>query len=82
MRVAYGGQEVLTFNDYIDLGTGKTLHAEPGGVYDIIPAAGRLVDEVPAQWFTPPNGSPSPGRRQSRMPSPNPARRLSLAPEG
>ena len=55
MRVAYGGQEALTFMDYIDTATGRTLHAEPGGVYDIIPA-GRPVDEYPAPWFTPVEG--------------------------
>jgi hypothetical protein len=60
VRAAYAGQETLTFNDYIDLGTGKTLHAEPGGVYDITPASGRLVDEVPAQWFTAIEGEPAP----------------------
>ena len=57
MRVAYGGQETLTFMDYIDLGTGRTLRAEPGGVYDITPA-GRPVDEYPAHWFTPVEGEP------------------------
>lgn len=51
MRVAYGGQEAMTFMDYIDTATGRTLHAEPGGVYDITPA-GRPVDEYPANWFT------------------------------
>ena len=59
MRVAYGGQEALTFMDYIDTATGRTLHAEPGGVYDIIPA-GRPVDEYPANWFTPVEGEPGP----------------------
>ena len=52
MRVAYGGQEALTFMDYTDTETGRTLHAEPGGVYDITPVSGRPVDEVPAPWFT------------------------------
>ena len=52
MRVSYNGQETLTFGDYIDLGTGKTLLAGPGGVYDITPASGRLVDDVPVPWFT------------------------------
>ena len=59
MRVAFGGQEALTFMDYIDTATGRTLHAEPGGVYDIIPA-GRPVDEDPAGWFTPVEGEPAP----------------------
>ena len=51
MRVAYAGHEALTFSDYIDLETGRTLHAEPGGVYDIAPASGRVVPEVPEPWF-------------------------------
>ena len=52
MRVAYGGQEALTFMDYRDTETGRTLYAVPGGVYDIEPVSGRPVDEVPAPWFT------------------------------
>ncbi len=53
MRAAYTGHEALTFSDYLDLETGKTLHAEPGRTYDIAPASGRSADEVPLQWFTP-----------------------------
>ncbi len=53
MLAAYTGHEALTFSDYLDLETGKTLHAEPGRTYDIAPASGRLADEVPLQWFTP-----------------------------
>ena len=53
MRVAYNGHEALTFTDYLDLGTGRTLHAEPGGTYDIAPASGHVVPEVPEPWFTP-----------------------------
>jgi hypothetical protein len=53
VRVAYAGIETLTFNQYIDLDTGKTLTAEPGRVYDIAPASGRVVPEVPEPWFTP-----------------------------
>jgi hypothetical protein len=52
MRAVYGGHEALTFSDYIDLDTGKTLAAEPGGVYDIAPASGRLVPDIPEPWFT------------------------------
>ena len=52
MRAAYTGTEALTFSQYIDLDTGKTLTAEPGGVYDIAPASGHVVDDVPAPWFT------------------------------
>lgn len=50
---AYDGHEALTFPDYLDLGTGKTLHAEPGRTYDIAPASGRLVPDIPQGWFTP-----------------------------
>ena len=53
MRAVYTGHEALTFTDYLDLGTGKTLHAEPGRVYDIAPASGRAAEGVPAPWFIP-----------------------------
>ena len=52
MRAAYSGTETLTFSQYMDLGTGKTLTADPGGVYDIAPASGRVVPELPEPWFT------------------------------
>jgi hypothetical protein len=52
VKATYNGQEALTFNDFIDLDTGRTLFAEPGGVYDIAPASGRIVEDVPAPWFT------------------------------
>jgi hypothetical protein len=48
---AYTGQEALTFSQYIDTATGKTLHAVPGGVYDITPASGHEVPEIPVPWF-------------------------------
>jgi hypothetical protein len=48
----YLGHEALTFPDYLDLETGRTLTAEPGGTYDVAPASGRLVPDLPAQWFT------------------------------
>lgn len=50
---AYTGHEALTFQDYLDLGTGKTLAAEPGRTYDVAPASGRLVPDIPQGWFTP-----------------------------
>ena len=51
---AYTGHEPLTFPDYLDLDTGKTLHADPRPEpYDIAPASGRLVPDVPEAWFTP-----------------------------
>ena len=62
MRAAYTGHEALTFGDYIDLETGRTLRAEPGGVYDIMPASGRNVDGIPAPWFVP-AGPPKAAKR-------------------
>ncbi len=35
--VLYSGAENLTFPGYIDLVTGRTLAAEPGGTYDVMP---------------------------------------------
>lgn len=49
----YTGHEALTFPDYLDLGTGRTLTAVPGETYDIAPASGRLVPDIPQGWFTP-----------------------------
>ena len=51
MHAAYTGQEALTFSQYIDVETGKTLRAEPGGVYEVIPASGHVVPEIPVPWF-------------------------------
>ena len=50
---AFNGQEALVFGDYLDLGTGKTLRAVPGGLYDVAPASGRVVPEFPEPWFSP-----------------------------
>jgi len=55
VRAVYTGHEVLTFSDYLDLETGRTLTAEPGGTYDMTPASGRLVPDVPPGWFAPQN---------------------------
>ena len=60
MRVAYTGHEALTFQDYLDLETGRTLRAEPGQVYDIAPASGRTVPEVPHPWFIAIGWAPAP----------------------
>jgi hypothetical protein len=60
VRVAYTGHEALTFSDYLDLETGKTLHAEPGRSYDITPASGRVVPEVPEPWFAAVQDEPAP----------------------
>jgi hypothetical protein len=51
MRAVYTGHEALTFSDYLDLETGKTLYAEPGKVYDIGPASGHVVPGFPVPWF-------------------------------
>jgi len=37
MKVIYHGHEVMTYVNYIDAVTGKTLVCEPGRVYDILP---------------------------------------------
>jgi hypothetical protein len=37
----------MTFMDYLDLSSGRTLTAEPGGVYDVAPAGGRNVPDLP-----------------------------------
>lgn len=58
-RAAYTGHETLTFPDYTDMEAGKTLTAEPGGVYDVAPASGRLVPDIPLGWFTPLEGEPA-----------------------
>ena len=76
MRVAYLGHEALTFTDYIDLEAGKTLHAVPGGVYDIAPASGRNVLEVPEPWFVavdPPPAAEVWAAEPDVVPEPDPA---------
>ena len=62
MRAAYTGTEALTFSQYIDGETGKTLHAEPGRVYEVTPASGHVVPEIAAAWFVPvdENDQPAP----------------------
>ena len=53
MRAAFTGHGPLMFPDYVDLSTGRVLAVEPGGVYDVAPASGRTVPDVPAGWFAP-----------------------------
>ena len=60
VRAVYVGHEALTFNDYIDVETGRTLFAEPGHSYDIIPASGHLVPDFPAPWFVAAEWEPGP----------------------
>ena len=47
-RVRYTGVHAGTLMDYTDLETGRALTAVPGGVYDVAPASGRAVPEMPA----------------------------------
>ena len=63
MRAAYVHHEALTFSDYIDGETGKTLAAEPGGIYEVMPASGHVVPEIPLPWFVPVDDQdqPAPG---------------------
>jgi len=79
-RAAYTGHEVLTFTDYRDLESGKTLTAEPGGTYDVAPASGRVVPDLPEGWFTvlekgddgkkvPPNAEGAPGAAPETAPA-------------
>ena len=52
MKVTYTGHRTLWFPDYIDLGTGKILAAEPGGTYSIEPV-GYNAPDYPVDGFTP-----------------------------
>jgi len=56
MRVVYAHHEPLTFTDYLNLETGQTLHAVPGETYDIAPASGHVVPDLPEPWFVPAEG--------------------------
>lgn len=57
MLAFYTGHETLTFQDYLDTETGRTLTAEPREQpYDVAPASGRLVPDLPAGWFAPLEG--------------------------
>ena len=79
MRAVYTGHEALTFTDYLDLDTGKTLHAEPGRVYDITPASGRAAAEVPVPWFISLGEAWTPVALTEPEPEPQPE--LSLEPQ-
>lgn len=43
MAVQYLGHMTMTYMDYIDLATGKTLVAVPGQSYNIIPNGGHAA---------------------------------------
>jgi len=47
-RVRYTGVHPGTLMDYTDLDTGRAVQVVPGGVYDVAPASGRAVPDVPA----------------------------------
>ena len=47
-RVRYTGVHAGTLMDYTDLETGRAVEAVPGGVYDVAPASGRAVPDMPA----------------------------------
>lgn len=47
MRAAFTGSAPLTFMDYIDGETGRTLTAAPGGVYEVVPVGAHPLPEVP-----------------------------------
>jgi hypothetical protein len=52
VRAAFTGTHGLTFMDYIDGETGRTLTAEPGGVYEVVPGGARPLLDLPP-GFTP-----------------------------
>ena len=61
-RVRYTGPHPGTLGDYIDLGTGRALTVEPGKVYDVAPASGRAVPEVPGHCVAVGGGDRRPTR--------------------
>ena len=85
MRVAYVGHEALTFTDYIDLETGQTLRAEPGGATTSPPCPGgssprspgpgscrRRAVEPAALWPAEPDAIPEPETAPDPEPAPEP----------
>ena len=86
MRAIYTGHEALTFSDYTDLDTGRTLHAQPGRMYDVAPASGRVVPQFPEPWFTPAADTPPdpwpPAPEPEPEPEPEPAPEDEQDPEG
>jgi hypothetical protein len=43
----YYGHETMTYSQYIDTATGKTLVCAPGGTYSVIPAGGYTGSAMP-----------------------------------
>jgi len=66
VRAAYTGHETLTYGDYLDLDTGRTLTAEPGATYDVAPSGGRPVPALPP-GFTPAGKQESADEKLTRL---------------
>jgi hypothetical protein len=79
-RAVFTGNQSLSFQDYTDGETGRTLTAEPGVVYDVAPASGRAVPEVPAGWFVPLAGDGEPVTAPGPAPEPEPEPQPEPAP--
>jgi hypothetical protein len=65
VRLQYTGQVAVTYMDYLDLDTGKSLTVAPGGVYNVTLASGRLGDSesVPQGFIKVPVKKPDDLRR-------------------
>ncbi len=53
MRYSFLGTSARMYSQFLDGATGKTLCAEPGGVYDMTPASGcegMTVPPADGQW--------------------------------
>lgn len=61
MKATFNGDATTTYAEYIDAGQARTLVAEPGGTYEIAPAAGH-VRELPM----PPDGRWKPARTPAK----------------
>lgn len=61
MKATFNGDAITTYAEYIDAGQARTLVAEPGGTYDIAPAAGH-ARELPM----PPDGRWTPVKASAK----------------
>lgn len=61
VKYRFGGDATVTYAEYIDAEQASTLVAEPGGTYDIAPAAGH-VRELPM----PPDGRWTPAKAPTK----------------
>lgn len=75
MLVNYTGQVELTFHDWLDTETGRTLHCIPGGgPYDVLPAGRTNSGDNPEDcpYFTaatPKKKAPVPPELNDELPS-------------